>query len=987
MSHSSVATILMLSANPKGSSFHRLEQEKRDIAEGLQRSRHRDQFRLETKSAVRPRDLQRAMLDLNPQIVHFSGESDAEAGLVFEDESGQPKSIAAAALAGLFSQFADQLQCVVLNACYSEAQAIAIAQHIPFVIGMSAAIDERAAIEFAVGFYDALGAGRDIQFAYQLGCSAAQLTGNDLKPVLKIQPRARSITIAPTSSQPFSPAIYNASTWVERSDLTKPLVEVLRGGCRVLTLTGMTGIGKTALAERLITELRDERRFARLNLDEGGASAEFASSGAALLRSLGEEPTLADQQDSQNLLAHLLQLLRSQPYRVQIDSMEQLLEGDDRQGWSEFCDPLWLDLLQQLLGGNECQSQLILTTQELPGELESVGSYYPQWWHCEPVQGLSEAEQIELFAKRGVTEQGSDYLNRIGKLYDGHPLVLRVIAEDIEACGGNVQRYWQHGRFAELEANRPAQLSRRKLQLEVKQRVKEAIDQLPTDAVQLLCRSAVYRRPVPTAFWLAMLPQRSHSEAALELLKARGLAEEEWEEGAWLGADGEIPLRQHNLIRSVAYERLKADEAVWRSAERTAAEQWLNHYEAVPEAPNLEKVRGDLEAFDHYCEIEDYQIAHKIPYRLLETKNVVCWQLFIWGYCQELIRLHNKLLFVAREIGDRRGEFIAFIHLGIAYGTLGDPLKSIAYLEQTLSIAREIDDRQGEGAALSNLGIAYSKLDNYDEAVEFLQQGLVISREVGNRRGEGNTLCSLGDAHRRLGNYDEAIEFHQQSLIIVREIGDRLGEGNAIGSLGDTYRRLGKYAEAIEFNQQYLAIAREIGDRRGEGNALGDLGDVYRSLGDSTKAIEFHQQHLAIAREIGNRRGEGNAIGNLGNAYFSLGNYTEAIEFHQQYLAIAREIGDRQGEGIALVNWGHTLIKLEQYSEALMHLQVSLEIFIEIGDRENESFALLRLAELHQKTGAIELARQECDRALAIATELGIPLVKECQELKSQLEE
>lgn len=70
-----------------------------------------------------------------------------------------------------------------------------------------------------------------------------------------------------------------------------------------------------------------------------------------------------------------------------------------------------------------------------------------------------------------------------------------------------------------------------------------------------------------------------------------------------------------------------------------------------------------------------------------------------------------------------------------------------------------------------------------------------------------------------------------------------------------------------------------------------------------------------------------------------------------------------------------------------MHLQASLEIFREIGDRAKESKALLSLAELHQKTGSIELARQECDRALAIATELGISLVKECETLKQQLAE
>ena len=1028
---SPVTTILMLSANPNGSSSQRLDQEKRDITESLQRSHHRDSFRLETRDAVRHRDLQRAMLDLNPQIVYFSGQGKGEAGLVFENESGQAKLLDAEALAGLFQLFAGKLQCVVLNACYSEPQAEAIAQHIPYVIGMSGEIGDRARIEFAVGFYDALGAGRTIGVSYKLGCNAAQLSGvTDLTPVLKQHPNAdpqQTVTIAPLTSQPFNPAIYSAATWVERSDLTEPLLQILQGNCRVLALTGITGIGKTALAERLISELRDERRFCRLNLDEGGVMTEFSSSGAALLRSLGEEPTLEDQKDPQTLLAHLLQLLRSHPYRVQIDSMERLLEGDDRQGWSEFCDRLWLELLQQLLAGQECQSQLILTTQDLPGELESVGSRYPQLWHCQAVRGLSAAEQLELFAKRGLSEADTDYLQRIGNLYDGHPLVLRVIAEDIKACGGNVQRYWQQGKFTELEAHRPAQLSRRKLQLEVKQRVKEALARLPEDALQLLCRSAVYRRPVPESFWLALLPDCAHPGTALKLLKARSLAEEEWEEGAWLGADGEIPLRQHNLIRSVAYELLTADSAVWQAAERTAAAQWLNHYEAAPEAPNLEKVRGYLEAFDHYFDIKDYPTAHEIPNRLVETKNEVYWQLLIWGYYRELIPLHNKCLFIAREIGDRQGESKALGNLGNAYRSLSKYGEAIECHQQALAIFREIGDRRGEGGALGNLGNAYDSLDNYGKAIEFYQQHLAIAREIGDRQGEANSLGNLGNAYHSLCNYGKAIEFHQQHLAIAREIGNRHGEGNALGNLGNAYRSLSKYGEAIEFHQQsldikreignrqgeanslgnlglayyslgnydeaiefhqqHLAIAREIGDRQGEGAALGSLGLAYYSLGNYDEAIEFHQQHLAIAREIGDRQGEANSLGNLGNAYHSLCNYGKAIEFHQQHLAIAREIGDRQGEGIALVNWGQMLIKLEQYSEALEYLQGSLEIFRAIGFREGEAEALLRLAELHQKLGSIDIALEDCDRALAIAIELKIPLVEECETLRRELEQ
>lgn len=82
------------------------------------------------------------------------------------------------------------VECVILNACYSEIQAGAIAQHIEYVIGMDKAIGDKIAIEFAVAFYDALGAGESIEFAYKLACNAIRWTNisEHLKPILKSKP-------------------------------------------------------------------------------------------------------------------------------------------------------------------------------------------------------------------------------------------------------------------------------------------------------------------------------------------------------------------------------------------------------------------------------------------------------------------------------------------------------------------------------------------------------------------------------------------------------------------------------------------------------------------------------------------------------------------------------------------------------------------------------------------------------------------------------
>ena len=181
-----IKRILVLAANPKGTSRLRLDAEVRDIQAGLRRSKNRDQFELTSMWAVRPRDIQRAMLDVDPQIVHFSGHGTGDEGLVLEDEVGRPKLIEGQALARLFDLFSDRLECVVLNGCYSEVQASSISQYIKSVIGMTQAIGDEAAIAFSVGFYDALGAGRSVAFAYEFGCSAMAMEGisEHLRPVL-----------------------------------------------------------------------------------------------------------------------------------------------------------------------------------------------------------------------------------------------------------------------------------------------------------------------------------------------------------------------------------------------------------------------------------------------------------------------------------------------------------------------------------------------------------------------------------------------------------------------------------------------------------------------------------------------------------------------------------------------------------------------------------------------------------------------------------
>ncbi|MBD2526369.1 CHAT domain-containing protein [Nostoc sp. FACHB-133] len=186
MSSNGQIKILFLAADPSNATRLRLGQELRDIREKLQLAKERDRFILDSRESVRPGDISQAIFDVEPQIVHFSGHGTSTGELCFEDLLGEYQPVQPDALAALFELVADQINCVVLNACYSEAQAKAIAEHIPFVIGMNKAIGDQAAIAFAVGFYKALATRRTIDRAYKFSCVEIRLQGiaEHLTPVL-----------------------------------------------------------------------------------------------------------------------------------------------------------------------------------------------------------------------------------------------------------------------------------------------------------------------------------------------------------------------------------------------------------------------------------------------------------------------------------------------------------------------------------------------------------------------------------------------------------------------------------------------------------------------------------------------------------------------------------------------------------------------------------------------------------------------------------
>lgn len=166
-------TLLFLGSTPSRTSRMRVGAEAAQIKSALRRGQ--DRFAFDENHAVRLDELQGIVIDAAAQIVHFAGHGSDAGELIFEDHDGNARTANPAALAQLFHLAGHTTRLVVLNACYSLDQAMAIAEHVDVVIGMSAAIPDRTAIAFSSALYAHLARGASVGRAFELAKNNASL--------------------------------------------------------------------------------------------------------------------------------------------------------------------------------------------------------------------------------------------------------------------------------------------------------------------------------------------------------------------------------------------------------------------------------------------------------------------------------------------------------------------------------------------------------------------------------------------------------------------------------------------------------------------------------------------------------------------------------------------------------------------------------------------------------------------------------------------
>jgi predicted ATPase/DNA-binding SARP family transcriptional activator len=218
-------------------------------------------------------------------------------------------------------------------------------------------------------------------------------------------------------------------------------------------------------------------------------------------------------------------------------------------------------------------------------------------------------------------------------------------------------------------------------------------------------------------------------------------------------------------------------------------------------------------------------------------------------------------------------------------------------MRQSLQLLRGLGEPARPALAFVNLLALWNFIVNTREEAEPM---VLFSRDY---YREQNDAWGLATLHPYTAFDSPPAEFKKailESVAMLRANGDDRSAAIRLNELGEFVHHLGEFAEARRYFQESLMLSRELGDRWATSLALDYAGWVARQMGDYAEADHQHKESLAISREIGDQLGVAGSLDNLGLIPFELGRYPEAERLFMEALSLRRSTGHIWSIGLSL---------------------------------------------------------------------------------------
>ena len=615
------------------------------------------------------------------------------------------------------------------------------------------------------------------------------------------------------------------------------------GPVLIITIGGMAGIGKTAIAvhwaHQVASRFPDGQLYVNLRgFDPSSRPVKAAEAIRGMLDALGlPAGQIPAGQDAQAGLYR--SLLAGKRMLVLLDNVREA------------------DQIRPLLPGGPGCLVVVTSRRQLAGLVTIEGA-------CPMRLGLlPQAEARDLLAGR----LGADRLAaepaataQLIRLCAGLPLALAITAARATARPGlalatlatelsDAQHRLDGLETADVEASVRAVFS-------------WSVEGLSSPAAALFAQLGLHPGPDFTSLAAASLagialPQ---ARAALNELTAAQLITEH--------TAGRYTL--HDLLRAYAAELAadRYDDTARRDILARALDHYLHTAHAAARLLNPHRVWvpalsaappgvAPEPLADSHQVLTWFEAEHQVLLRCVtlaaKTGNDACAQILPWAMTEYLDRrghwhqwagLQCTALEAAVRLGDVAGQASARRALAIACLRLGNYRQAGSHLAVCLRLHHQLGDRAGEALACITLSSVAEQQDRYADALRFGQQALALFRAADDPAGQAHALNAVGWYHIHLGRPQQGVTFCQQALSLYRQAGDSAGQARAWDSLGFAEHNLDRLDHATACYQHALAIFRDLGELYHQADTLGRLGDTRAAADDLAAARDAWQQAL-----------------------------------------------------------------------------------------------------------------------------------------------
>lgn len=718
---------------------------------------------------------------------------------------------------------------------------------------------------------------------------------------------------------------------------------VMEADCRLLTLLGPGGSGKSRLAlavgQALTPHFADGVYFAPLAGVESPSRLESAVASAL-------DFTFYSGQDPRS---QLCSYLADKSALLILDNYEHLLDG--------------ADLATDLLSAAPGLRILVTSRQRLSLQqewlLDIEGLPFPQSVGGPHGESLEAYTAVALFVERArrsqagftLTAQNAPHVLQICQLTDGLPLALELAAtwtrlmtpREIALQIGADLDFLQ----ANLRDLPPRHRSLRAV-------FEHSWRLLPPKEQQILARLSIFR----SGF---------RSDAAREVAGASPSLLLNLADKSLIYRDEDGRFTIHELMRQFSAEHLANLPDLEREshvrfqdfmarflAERhgplTSGDQPQTLVEITPEIDNI------LQAWPFLHSNSDYVTVANAFASLLWYMETRSRHLEFAGFLGHLTDLaeHERPRFTRMtEAGflmlaamDLRMSAAALLRLGDADGARSAAMRSLDVMEPI----------RGQPLGRHKLGL--SKMDvsiSYDSqwAWNRLQLALI---EVSK------------------GNYQLAREHGVTAEGTFQKIGYLLGRSVAQRVLGQVSRSVGAYTQARSHFEASLSTVAVLGKPAAyHASILDNLGRLDLWLGHYPAALTRVQSALGLRRFVRDPSLTAASLRHLGQIWTAIGNYDHAQEAYVESLALLNRLGDCLQLAGSRYELGVLALLRADYARAQEDLQHALEAYEELGNRRGMALAWLRLGAVHLAVGQLPEAETATRQGYQLSANLPTP--------------